>query len=89
MNILRSGKAQMVLCFYEMCEPVGMENADVTIYDNGVVDLKSTNEEVTTHISRVEIVWSMTCEHTEVEQDKENSKLVHLKKKKTTPEDLH
>ena len=57
MKPIRAGKATRVLFFYPGEEGTYLTNLDVQLYANGIVHLKSSLEEITTHISNLEIVW--------------------------------
>jgi len=55
--IIKKGKASRVVFFYPGEEGTFIMNADVTLYQNGIVHIAHTHEELTTFISNVEIVW--------------------------------
>jgi hypothetical protein len=54
---LRSGKAMRVIFFYPGEEGTYVDNAQVVIYASGLVNIKTEQEESTTHISNCEILW--------------------------------
>jgi hypothetical protein len=87
-NIIREGKAQYVILFGP-AEDVGIEDAQVIVYDSGVVSIKTDHEDVTSHMMRTEIIWNAACPHDSVEQDKEEPKLVHLNRMKKKDEPTH
>ena len=51
-----------VIFFYPGEEGTYIDNADVTIYENGIVHLKSALEETTTHLQNCEILWRFNVE---------------------------
>jgi len=57
-TILKEGLASRVIFFYPGEEGTYITNVDVALYSNGIVHLKNQNEELTTHISNIEIVWN-------------------------------
>ena len=56
-RILRQGKAQKVIFFYSGEEGTYMDQADVTLFENGIVFIASEFEETTVHLSNCEILW--------------------------------
>ena len=54
---LQSGQAQRVIFYYYGEEPTFLEDADVTVFRNGVVEVKHRTEHVSTHAQTVEILW--------------------------------
>lgn len=51
-----------VIFFYPGEEGTYIDNAAVTIYENGIVHLKSALEETTTHLQNCEILWTFKVE---------------------------
>lgn len=51
-----------VIFFYPGEEGTYVENANVTLFDNGIVHIQSNNEETTTHLQNCEILWSFDVE---------------------------
>lgn len=58
-DILRWGKAARVIFYYPLDEETYIDNPTVTMYRNGIVEIKHHKEEVTTHIQNIEIVWTL------------------------------
>ena len=73
-----------VIFFYPGEEGTYIDNAEVTIYENGIVHLKSSLEETTTHLQNCEILWRF-----KMEADDRNSvtKIRLLKPRGPEPED--
>lgn len=69
-----------VIFFYPGEEGTYVDNAEVTLYDNGIVHIKSAQEESTTHLQNCEILWKF-----EVEAEDRTQK-VRLLKPKTASE---
>lgn len=64
MKVLRKGQAQRVIFFYPGEEGTYVDNAEVTLYENGIIHIASEQEESTTHLQNCEILWHF---HTEAE----------------------
>lgn len=58
LNVLKNGPAMRVIFFYPGEEGTYVDNADVTLYDNGIVHIRSNQEETTTHLQNCEILWN-------------------------------
>jgi hypothetical protein len=58
MKVLKKGSAMRVIFFYPGEEGTYVDNADVTLYENGIVQIKSAQEETTTHLQNCEILWN-------------------------------
>lgn len=56
-GILKQGHAMRVIFFYPGEEGTYVDNADVTLYANGIIHIKSNQEETTTHLQNCEILW--------------------------------
>lgn len=54
---LQSGSAHRVIFYYYGEEPTYLEDAQVTIFRNGMVEVKHRTEHVSTHVQNVEILW--------------------------------
>lgn len=54
---LQEGPAHRVIFYYQGEDPTFLEDAFVTLYRNGVVEVKHRNEHVSTHVQNVEISW--------------------------------
>jgi hypothetical protein len=54
---LQYGPAQRVVFYYPGEEPTFVEDAQVTVYRNGAVEVEHRHEHVSTHIQNVEILW--------------------------------
>ena len=79
-KILKKSKAMRVIFFYPGEEGTYVDNAEVTLYENGIVHLRSNNEETTTHLQNCEIMWQF-----EVEGDERANKVRLLKPKTDKP----
>jgi hypothetical protein len=75
-KVLRQGPAMRVIFFYPGEEGTYVDNADVTLYENGIIHIKSNQEETTTHLKNCEILWRF-----ETEADERTSKVRLLKPK--------
>jgi hypothetical protein len=75
-KILRRGPAMRVIFFYPGEEGTYVDNAEVTLYENGLVHINSSQEESTTHLQNCEILWRF-----ETEADDRTSKVRLLKPK--------
>lgn len=56
-RVLKQDVAMRVIFFYPGEEGTYIDNANVTLYDSGIVDVQTENERVTSHLSNVEILW--------------------------------
>jgi hypothetical protein len=56
-KVLKKGTAMRVIFFYPGEEGTYVDNAEVTLYENGVVHIQSPQEESTTHLQNCEILW--------------------------------
>lgn len=54
---LQTGPAHRVIFYYYGEEPTYLEDAQVTVYRNGMVEVKHRTEHVSTHVQNVEILW--------------------------------
>lgn len=54
---LHTGPAHRVIFYYYGEDPTYLEDAYVTVYRNGVVEVIHRNEHVSTHAQNVEILW--------------------------------
>lgn len=54
---LQEGPAHRVIFYYQGEDPTFLEDAFVTLFRNGVVEVKHRNEHVSTHVQNVEISW--------------------------------
>lgn len=55
---LQQGSAQRVVFYYPGEEPTFVEDAHVTVFRNGLVEVEHRHEHVSTHIQNVEILWT-------------------------------
>jgi hypothetical protein len=62
MKVLKKGAAMRVIFFYPGEEGTYVDNANVTLYENGIVHIKSHQEETTTHLQNCEILWQFETE---------------------------
>jgi hypothetical protein len=46
-----------VIFYYQGEEPTYLDEAYVTVYRNGMVEVEHRNEHVSTHVQNVEILW--------------------------------
>src|SRR5262249_879893 len=61
-RVLKKGPAMRVIFFYPGEEGTYVDNTYVTLYENGIVHIKSNQEESTTHLQNCEILWSFEIE---------------------------
>jgi hypothetical protein len=54
---LREGNALRVIFYYQGEDPTYLDDANVTIFRNGMVEVEHRNEHVSTHVQNVEILW--------------------------------
>ena len=76
MKILKKGPAMRVIFFYPGEEGTYVDHAEVTLYENGIVQIASSQEETTTHLQNCEILWRF-----ETEAEERANKLRLLKPK--------
>lgn len=57
LKILKKGPAMRVIFFYPGEEGTYVDNADVTLFENGIIHIRSQQEETTTHLQNCEILW--------------------------------
>jgi len=69
-----------VIFFYPGEEGTYVDNAQVTLYENGVVHIRSSQEETTTHLQNCEILWRF-----HVEGEERANKVRLLKPQKGNP----
>jgi hypothetical protein len=56
-QVLKHAQAMRVIFFYPGEEGTYVDHATVTLFENGVVHIRASNEETTTHIQHCEILW--------------------------------
>src|SRR6476469_5743361 len=61
-KVLKKGSAMRVIFFYPGEEGTYVDNAHVTLYENGIVHIRSNQEETTTHLQNCEILWQFEIE---------------------------
>lgn len=76
LRVLKKGPAMRVIFFYPGEEGTYVDNAEVTLYENGVVQIRSSQEETTTHLQNCEILWRF-----EVDAEERTNKVRLLKPK--------
>ncbi len=57
LKVLRKGNAMRVIFFYPGEEGTYVDNAEVTLFENGIIHIRSALEETTTHLGNCEILW--------------------------------
>jgi hypothetical protein len=62
LKILKKGNAMRVIFFYPGEEGTYVDNAEVTLFENGIIHIKSNQEETTTHLQNCEILWRFETE---------------------------
>lgn len=67
LKVLRKGMAMRVVFFYPGEEGTYVEHVHVTLYENGIVQIDSNQEDMTTHLKNCEILWQHQSEE---ERDK-------------------
>jgi hypothetical protein len=75
-RILKRGQAMRVIFFYPGEEGTYVDNATVTLFENGIVHIESNQEESTADLKNCEILWRY-----EVEAEERVSKVRLLKPK--------
>lgn len=75
-KILKKGHAMRVIFFYPGEEGTYVDNADVVLYENGIIHIRSHQEETTTHLQNCEILWTF-----ETDAEDRSSKVRLLKPK--------
>lgn len=61
-RIIKSGFAMRVIFFYPGEEGTYVDQAEVIVYENGIVHIVSEKEETMTHIQNCEILWQFETE---------------------------
>ncbi len=56
-RILKKGIARRIIFLYPSEELTYLDNAHVTLYENGIVHVNSPQEETTTQMGHCEIIW--------------------------------
>ncbi|MGK5086081.1 hypothetical protein WDW86_00850 [Bdellovibrionota bacterium FG-2] len=56
-GIIKRANAMRVIFFYPGEEGTYVDNADVTLFENGIVHIRSHQEETTTHLQNCEVLW--------------------------------
>ncbi len=77
MKIIKKGPAMRVIFFYPGEEGTYVDNAQVTLYENGIIHIESNQEETTTHLQNCEILWRF-----ETDADDRNTNKLRLLKPK-------
>lgn len=75
-KVLKEGPAMRVIFFYPGEEGTYVDNANVKLFENGIVHIRSQQEETTTHLQNCEILWRF-----EVEAEERANKVRLLKPK--------
>jgi len=65
LRVLKKGPAMRVIFFYPGEEGTYVDNPEVTLYENGIIHIKSNQEETTTHLQNCEILWAFENENAE------------------------
>lgn len=81
MRVIKKGPAMRVIFFYPGEEGTYVDHAEVTLYENGIVHIDSTQEETTTHLQNCEILWRF-----ETDADERQSKVRLLRPSPKSPE---
>ncbi len=81
-KILKRGPAMRVIFFYPGEEGTYVDNAEVTLFENGIIHIRSQQEETTTHLQNCEILWRF-----EVDADDRANKVRLLKPKGESPKE--
>lgn len=61
-GVLKKGTAKRIIFFYPGEEGTYVENAEVTLYENGIVHIECAHEETTAHLQNCEIIWKFDAE---------------------------
>lgn len=70
LKVLKKGSAMRVIFFYPGEEGTYVDNADVTLYENGIIHIRSSQEETTTHLQNCEILWKFETDSPEERANK-------------------
>jgi hypothetical protein len=76
LKVLKKGHAMRIIFFYPGEEGTYVDNANVTLFENGIVHISSNMEETTTHLQNCEILWQF-----EVDAEDRTQKVRLLKPK--------
>lgn len=57
MTIVREGLCKLAIFFYPSGDSNSMMDAQVTLYDNGLIHLKTDFEDIHSHIHNCELIW--------------------------------
>ncbi len=80
-GVLKQGNAMRVLFFYPGEEGTYVDAAHVTLFENGIVHLRTRHEETTTSIGSCEILWNFENPNAEsgAKSDSPASKIRYLR----------
>lgn len=56
-RVLKKGVARRIIFLYPSEDLTYLDNAHVTLYENGIVHVTSPQEETTTQMANCEIIW--------------------------------
>jgi hypothetical protein len=84
-RILKKGHAMRVIFFYPGEEGTYVDNAEVTLFDNGIIHIESNQEETTTHLQNCEILWRFETDA----EDRANKVRLLKPKAESRAEDHH
>lgn len=62
LRVIKSAPAMRVIFFYPGEEGTYIDNVHVTLYENGIVHIRSNHEETTTHLQNCEVLWRYQLE---------------------------
>lgn len=85
LRVLKKGRAMRVIFFYPGEEGTYVDGADVTLYENGIVQISSAQEETTTHLQNCEILWNFQIDALDSAAERSKNKLRLLKPKSVEP----
>src|ERR1700744_5462417 len=78
-KIIKKGVAMRVIFFYPGEEGTYVDHPEVTLYENGIIQINSHQEETTAHLQNCEIIWRF-----ESDAEDRSSKVRLLKPKAET-----
>jgi len=81
LGVVRHAHAMRVIFFYPGEEGTYIDHAEVTLFDNGIVHIRSPHEETTTHLQNCEILWTFA------EAEERGSKVRLLKRPESDKSD--
>ena len=79
LRVLKHAQAMRVMFFYPGEEGTCVDNAIVTLFENGIVHIKGQYEETTTHLNHCEILWRFEAIDSKKHEPKSNLRVLKFK----------